>query len=227
MSKHGARHAFVALLKRDLVLAVRNRGDLVNSLLFYVIVAMLFPLGVTSDPRILATMAAGVLWIAALLATLLSLDNLFRSDFDDGSLELMMLSPYPSIVLVLAKVLAHWLVTGLPLLLVTPLLAMLMAVPDAARDTLWLTLALGTPVLSLVGAIGVALTVGLRRGGALLSLLVLPLYVPVLIFGANAAGASAAGLPVTGQLYMLGAFLVLALSLAPLATAAALRISID
>lgn len=227
MSKHGARHAFVALLKRDLVLAVRNRGDLVNSLLFYVIVAMLFPLGVTSDPRTLATMAAGVLWIAALLATLLSLDNLFRSDFDDGSLELMMLSPYPSIVLVLAKVLAHWLVTGLPLLLVTPLLAMLMAVPDTARDTLWLTLALGTPVLSLVGAIGVALTVGLRRGGALLSLLVLPLYVPVLIFGANAAGASAAGLPVTGQLYMLGAFLVLALSLAPLATAAALRISID
>jgi heme exporter protein B len=227
MSKHGARHAFVALLKRDLVLAVRNRGDLVNSLLFYVIVAMLFPLGVTSDPRTLATMAAGVLWIAALLATLLSLDNLFRSDFDDGSLELMMLSPYPSIVLVLAKVLAHWLVTGLPLLLVTPLLAMLMAVPDTARDTLWLTLALGTPVLSLVGAIGVALTVGLRRGGALLSLLVLPLYVPVLIFGASAAGASAAGLPVTGQLYMLGAFLVLALSLAPLATAAALRISID
>ena len=220
-------HAFLILLKRDLVLAVRNRGELINPLLFYFIVAMLFPLGVTSDPKTLATMAAGVLWIAALLATLLSLDNLFRSDFDDGSLELMMLSPYPGVVLVLAKVLAHWLVTGLPLLVATPLLAVLMAVPDAARGTLWLTLALGTPVLSLVGAIGVALTVGLRRGGALLSLLVLPLYVPVLIFGANAVGASAAGLPVTGQLYMLGAFLVLALSLAPLATAAALRISID
>jgi len=182
---------------------------------------------VTSDPETLATMAAGVLWIAALLATLLSLDNLFRSDFDDGSLELIMLSPYPSTLLVLAKVVAHWLVTGLPLLLVTPLLAVLMAVPDDARPTLWLTLALGTPVLSLVGAIGVALTVGLRRGGALLSLLVLPLYVPVLIFGANAVGASAAGLPVTGQLYMLSALLVLALSLAPVATAAALRISID
>jgi heme exporter protein B len=138
-----------------------------------------------------------------------------------------MLSPYPSTVLVLAKVLAHWLVTGLPLLLATPLLAVLMAVPDGAHGTLWLTLALGTPVLSLVGAIGVALTVGLRRGGALLSLLVLPLYVPVLIFGANAVGAAAAGLPVTGQLYMLSGFLVLALSLAPLATAAALRISID
>jgi len=220
-------HVFLSLLKRDLLLAVRNRGEMVNPLLFYFIVAMLFPLGVTSDPKTLATMAAGVLWIAALLATLLSLDNLFRSDFDDGSLELIMLSPYPSVVLVLAKVLAHWLVTGLPLLIATPLLAVLMAVPDAARGTLWLTLALGTPVLSLVGAIGVALTVGLRRGGALLSLLVLPLYVPVLIFGANAVGASAAGLPVTGQLYMLGAFLVLALSLAPLATAAALRISID
>jgi heme exporter protein B len=227
MDKHGPGHAFVSLLQRDLVLAVRNRGELINPLLFYVIVAMLFPLGVTSDPKTLATMAAGVLWIAALLATLLSLDNLFRSDFDDGSLELIMLSPHPAVVLVLAKVLAHWLVTGLPLLIATPLLAVLMAVPDEARATLWLTLALGTPVLSLVGAIGVALTVGLRRGGALLSLLVLPLYVPVLIFGANAAGASAAGLPVTGQLYMLGAFLVLALSLAPLATAAALRISID
>ena len=223
----GIGHVFLSLLKRDLLLAVRNRGEMVNPLLFYFIVAMLFPLGVTSDPKTLATMAAGVLWIAALLATLLSLDNLFRSDFDDGSLELIMLSPYPSVVLVLAKVLAHWLVTGLPLLIATPLLAVLMAVPDAARGTLWLTLALGTPVLSLVGAIGVALTVGLRRGGALLSLLVLPLYVPVLIFGANAVGASAAGLPVTGQLYMLGAFLVLALSLAPLATAAALRISID
>jgi heme exporter protein B len=227
MSRPGARQAFAALLTRDLTLAVRNRGELVNPLLFYIIVAALFPLGVTSDPRTLATMAAGVLWIAALLATLLSLDNLFRSDFDDGSLELILLSPYPSVILVLAKVLAHWLVTGLPLLVVTPLLAVLMAVPDEARATLWLTLALGTPVLSLVGAIGVALTVGLRRGGALLSLLVLPLYVPVLIFGANAAGAAAAGLPVTGQLYMLGAFLVLALSLAPLATAAALRISVD
>jgi heme exporter protein B len=224
---NGPGHAFVSLLQRDLLLAVRNRGELVNPLLFYVIVAMLFPLGVTSDPKTLATMAAGVLWIAALLATLLSLDNLFRSDFDDGFLELIILSPQPSIILVLAKVLAHWLVTGLPLLIATPLLAVLMAVPDAARGTLWLTLALGTPVLSLVGAIGVALTVGLRRGGALLSLLVLPLYVPVLIFGANAVGASAAGLPVTGQLYMLSAFLVLALSLAPLATAAALRISID
>ena len=223
----GLGHVFLSLLKRDLLLAVRNRGEMVNPLLFYFIVAMLFPLGVTSDPKTLATMAAGVLWIAALLATLLSLDNLFRSDFDDGSLELIMLSPYPGVVLVLAKVLAHWLVTGLPLLIATPLLAVLMAVPEAARGTLWLTLALGTPVLSLVGAIGVALTVGLRRGGALLSLLVLPLYVPVLIFGANAVGASAAGLPVTGQLYMLGAFLVLALSLAPLATAAALRISID
>jgi len=223
----GAARAFSTLLARDLRLAVRNRGELANPLLFYFIVATLFPLGVTSDPQTLAVMAAGVLWIAALLATLLSLDSLFRSDFDDGSLELIMLSPHPSVLLVLAKVLAHWLVTGLPLLVVTPLLAVLMAVPEGARVTLWLTLALGTPVLSLVGAIGVALTVGLRRGGALLSLLVLPLYVPVLIFGANAVAASAAGLPVSGQLYMLGALLALAVSLAPVATAAALRISID
>ncbi|MDX1432526.1 MAG: heme exporter protein CcmB [Gammaproteobacteria bacterium] len=227
MSGDGAARAFFALLARDLRLAVRNRGELVNPLLFYFIVATLFPLGVTSDAETLAVMGAGVLWIAALLATLLSLDSLFRSDFDDGTLELIMLSPHPSVLLVLAKVLAHWLVTGLPLLVVTPLLAVLMAVPEDARATLWLTLALGTPVLSLVGAIGVALTVGLRRGGALLSLLVLPLYVPVLIFGANAVGASAAGLPVTGQLYMLGALLALAVSLAPIATAAALRISID
>jgi heme exporter protein B len=227
MNGPSAGYAFTRLLKRDLVLAVRNRGELANPLLFYIIVATLFPLGVTPEPEILATMAAGVLWIAALLATLLSLDNLFRSDFEDGTLELMMLSPCPTTVLVLAKVLAHWLVTGLPLLVATPLLAVLMAVPEAARWTLWLTLLLGTPVLSLVGGIGVALTVGLRRGGALLSLLVLPLYVPVLIFGANAVGASAAGLPVTGQLLMLCAFLVLALSLAPVATAAALRISID
>ncbi len=227
MTSHGLGHAFSSLLRRDLRIAVRHRGELVNPLLFYIIVATLFPLGVTSDPETLATMAAGVLWIAALLATLLSLDNLFRSDFDDGSLELLMLSPYPSTLLVLAKVAAHWLVTGVPLLIVTPLLAVLMAVPDEARATLWLTLALGTPVLSLVGAIGVALTVGLRRGGALLSLLVLPLYIPVLIFGANAVGASAAGLPVTGQLYMLSALLILALSLAPVAAAAALRISID
>jgi heme exporter protein B len=227
MSAPAPGRAFLTLLRRDLLLAVRNRSEFWNPLLFYLIVASLFPLGVTPNPQTLATMAAGVIWVAALLATLLSLDSLFRSDFDDGALEQILLSPYPTTLLVLGKVSAHWLITGLPLLLVSPLLAVMMAVPTAAMGTLFVTLLLGTPVLSFVGAIGMALTVGLRRGGALLSLLVLPLYVPVLIFGANAVGASADGIPVTGQLYMLGAFLVLALTLAPLATAAALRISVN
>ena len=153
------------------------------------------------------------------------MDRLFRSDFDDGSLDLMLLSPVPTPVLVLAKVLAHWLCTGAPLLVVTPLLALLLALPMHALPVLLASLALGTPVLSLVGAVGVALTVGLPRGGALLALLVLPLYVPVLIFGAGAADAAAAGLPATGQLFMLAAFLALAASLTPFAAAGALRIS--
>lgn len=227
MSAPRPGRAFLTLLRRDLLLAVRNRAEFWNPLLFYLIVASLFPLGVTPNPQTLATVAAGVIWVAALLATLLSLDSLFRSDFDDGALEQMLLSPYPMPLLVLAKVLAHWIITGLPLLLVSPVLAVMMAVPKPAIGTLFVTLLLGTPVLSFVGSIGMALTVGLRRGGALLSLLVLPLYVPVLIFGAHAVGAAAAGIPVTGQLYMLGAFLVLAVTLAPLATAAALRISVN
>jgi heme exporter protein B len=158
---------------------------------------------------------------------MLSLDTLFRSDFEDGALEQILLSPHPAAVLVLAKVLAHWLVTGLPLILVAPLLGVLLALPGEAMWVLVATLALGTPVLSLVGAIGTALTVGLRRGGVLLSLLVLPLYIPVLIFGSNAVGTAADGLPVVGQLYFLGALLVLSLTLAPLAIAAALRISLS
>jgi heme exporter protein B len=184
-------------------------------------------MGVTPDSETLRTLAPGVLWVAALLATLLSLDSMFRSDFEDGALEQLLVSPRPLLVLVLAKILAHWLVTGLPLIVAAPVLAVLLALPGEGMGTLLITLALGTPVLSLVGAIGVALTVGLRRGGALLSLLVLPLYIPILIFGANAVNAAATGLPVTGQLYMLGAFLLLALTLAPLATAAALRISME
>jgi heme exporter protein B len=152
---------------------------------------------------------------------------MFRSDFEDGSLEQITLSPFPLSILVLAKILAHWLVTGLPLMVLAPLLATLLALPAEALRTLFFTLLLGTPVLSLVGAIGVALTVGLRRGGALLSLLVLPLYIPVLIFGANAVDAAATGLSVSGQLYFLGALLVLAITLAPLAAAAALKISLS
>ncbi len=219
--------AFAVVLRRDLKLAVRHRGELANPLLFFVIVISLFPFGVGSEAATLSAIAPGVIWVAALLATLLALDGLFRSDFDDGSLEQMLLTPYPASVLVLAKVLAHWLVTGLPLILLAPLLAVLMRLPTEVLGTLLASLALGTPTLSLIGAIGVALTVGVRRGGLLLTLLVLPLYVPVLIFGASVVHNAAAGLETAGQFYLLGAFLMLALTLSPLATAAALRISLN
>lgn len=217
--------AFTALLKRDLVLANRHRSEFVNPLLFFIIIASLFPLAVSPDKKVLQVLAPGVIWVAALLATLLSLENLFRSDFEDGALEQLLLSPQPASILMLAKVLAHWLVTGLPLLILAPLLGALLYLPSKAMTTLMATLALGTPVLSLIGAIAVALTVGLRRSGVLVSLLVLPLYIPVLIFAASAVESAAAGLSVSGQLYFLAALLVLTLTLAPLATAAALRIS--
>jgi heme exporter protein B len=218
---------FLALLKRDLLLAFRHRGELANPLLFFLIVVTLYPLGVSPEEALLRKIAPGVIWIAALLAALYSLENMFRSDFDDGSLEQMALSPYPLSLLVLAKVLAHWLVSGLPMLLLAPLLALFLAMPTPALTVLELTLLIGTPLLSLIGSIGVALTVGLRRGGILLTLLVLPLYIPVLIFATNAVSAAAAGMAVTGQLYFLAAMLVLALTLVPLATAAALRISLS
>lgn len=218
---------FAALVRRDVVLAARNRGEWLNPFLFFVLVITLVPLGVGAEPSILEKLAPGIVWVAALLATLLSLEGLFRSDFDDGSLELLLMSPYPATLLVLAKVVAHWTLTGLPLVLAAPLLAGMLGMTPDAWLTLLASLALGTPTLSLIGAIGVALTVGLRRGGAMLSLLVLPLYIPVLIFGANAATSAAAGLPVTGQLTFLAALLVLALTLGPLATAAALRVSVS
>jgi heme exporter protein B len=219
--------AFWGVLSRDLKLSFRHRGELANPLLFFVIVISLFPLGVGPAPDILRTLAPGVIWVAALLATLLSLDSLFRSDFEDGALEQLALSPHPLSVLVLAKILAHWLVSGLPLVLIAPLLGVLLYLPEQAQPVLLLSLLLGTPILSLVGAIGMGLTVGLRRGGSLLSLLILPLYVPVLIFGAMAVHDAAFGLPVAGHLLLLGALLVFALSLAPLAAAAALRISLS
>ena len=220
-------HAFSALLQRDLLLAFRHRGELANPLLFFLMIVTLYPLGVSPEVDLLRKIAPGVIWIAALLSALFSLENLFRSDFEDGALEQMLLSPQPLALLVLGKVLAHWLVSGLPMLLMAPLLGLLLAMPPAAIAALAYTLALGTPLLSLVGAIGVALTVGLRRGGVLLTLLVMPLYIPVLIFATNAVTAAAAGLPIGGQIYFLAALLVLALSLAPLAIAAALRISVS
>jgi heme exporter protein B len=220
-------HAFLALLKRDLLLAFRHRGELANPLLFFLMIVTLYPLGVSPEVDLLRKIAPGVIWIAALLSALFSLENLFRSDFEDGALEQMLLSPQPLALLVLGKVLAHWLVSGLPMLLMAPLLGLLLAMSPPAIAALTLTLALGTPLLSLVGAIGVALTVGLRRGGVLLTLLVMPLYIPVLIFATNAVTAAAAGMPVGGQIYFLAALLVLALSLAPVAIAAALRISVS
>ncbi|MGD9296276.1 MAG: heme exporter protein CcmB [Chromatiales bacterium] len=219
--------AFLDLLRRDLLMAMRRRSELANPMLFFVMVIVLFPLGVGAEPQLLEQMSAGVVWVAALLAALLTLDSIFRSDFEDGTLEQILIGAHPVPMLVLAKVIAHWLVTGLPLLLVAPVLATFLGMNPDAIGVLMLSLLLGTPVLSLIGSIGVALTVGLRRGGVILSLLVLPLYVPVLIFGAAAVDAAASGMPVTGQMYIMAAFLVLAVTLAPLAAAAALRISLS
>lgn len=219
--------AYMSLLRRDLALAYRNRAELANPVLFFVLVVILLPLGVGPDNELLSRIAPGVVWVVALLATLLSLDAIFRSDFEDGALELLLVSPQPMAVLVLAKITAHWLVAGLPLLVAGPPLALMLSLPAEALPTLIATLALGTPVLSLVGTIGVALTVGLRRGGILLALLVLPLYIPVLIFATGAVDAAAAGLPVSGQLAIMGAILLLAVTLAPLAAAGALRIALN
>jgi heme exporter protein B len=220
-------HAFLALLRRDLVIAFRRRSEMVNPLLFFVLVTSLFPLGVGAQPKLLSLMAPGIVWVAALLAALLSLDTIFRSDFEDGTLEQLMLSAQPVSVLVIAKVLAHWLITGLPLLLVAPLLATFLGMPSQGIGTLVTSLLFGTPALSLIGAIGVALTVGLRKGGVILSLLVLPLYVPVLIFGAGAVGNAAMGIDAAAQMYIMAAFLILSLTLSPVATAAALRVSLS
>jgi heme exporter protein B len=227
MSTLSLTSAFSLLLKRDLVLAYRRRAELVNPMLFFVLVTAMFPLGIGNDPKLIEAVGPGVIWVAALLASLLSLDSMFRSDFDDGSLEQFMLSAHPVSILVLAKVLAHWLVTGLPLFIAAPLLATLLNIPGAAIPTLMLTLLLGTPVLSLIGSVGVALTVGLRRGGVILSLLILPLYVPVLIFATDAVKTAIVGIPTTAQLSILSAMLVGSLVLAPMATAASLRISLS
>ena len=219
--------SFLGMLRRDLLVACRSPVEVLNPLVFFVIVVTLFRLGAGPGQHGVAALGPGVLWVAALLATLLGLDALFRADFEDGSLEQLLLSPAPLPLLVAAKVFAHWLTVGLPLLLLAPLLAGAIGLGSATLPVLLLSLALGGPVLSLVGAIGVALTVGLRRGGVLVALLVLPLYIPVLVFGAQAVSAAGAGLPATGALYMLSALLALALVLSPLAAASALRISLD
>ncbi len=227
MKRLSLSQAFWFLLKRDLTLAFRNRAELANPLLFFIIVISLFPLALGAEPVLLSRIAPGIIWVAALLAAMLSLDSMFRSDFEDGTLEQMLLSAHPVAILVLAKVCAHWLVTGLPLLLISPILASMLALPSGGYGILMLSILLGTPVLSLVGSIGVALTIGLPKGGIILSLLVLPLYVPVLIFSASAIEAAAGGFDTTAQISMLLAFLFLAISLSPVATAAALKMSMS
>jgi len=219
--------AFFAVIRRDLILAFRRRAEIANPLFFFVLVVSLFPLGVGANPKLLQIMAPGVIWVSALLAVMLSLDSLFRSDFDDGSLEQLLLSPHPLTILVMAKIIAHWLVTGVPLLVVAPLLAIFLGLPEQALGTLFLTLVLATPVLSLIGSIGVSLTVGLRRGGMIISLLVLPLYVPVLIFASNAVEMAGNGLSVDPQINILIAIFFMSAVLAPLPAAAALKMSVN
>jgi heme exporter protein B len=217
---------YASLVRRDLLLACRTRAQTLNPLLFFALVISLFPLAAGPERAQLAAMAPAVIWVAALLSALLSLEGMLRADFEDGSLEQLLLSPHSTSGLVLSKALAHWLASGAPVLILSPLAAVLFDLPLSALPALIASLALGGPCLSLVGGIGMALTVGLR-GGMLLALLVLPLYVPVLIFGAGAVDAAAKALPYAGQLAALGALLILSLLLAPLATAAALRISVS
>ncbi len=216
----------VATLKRDLLLAVRQPSDIVNPVFFFIMVIAMFPLGIGPEPNTLQMIAPGVLWIAALLATLVSVDSLFRKDYDDGSLELALLSPQPLVLMVLGKVIAHWLVTAVPLIILTPVLCAMLYLDAAATWVTVLSLLLGTPVLILISAIGAALTVGLGKGGILVAVIALPLYIPVLIFGTSAVQAAAMTLPFAAQLAYLGAFLLLALALAPFAIAAGVRISV-
>jgi len=217
----------IATLKRDLLLVYRSPADLMNPLVFFVIVVSLFPMGISPSASVLVEIAPGILWVAALLATLLSFENVFRSDFEDGSLEQMAVSTKPFILIVLGKVIGHWLVSGMPLILVSPLLGVMLFLPAEGIQALVISLLLGTPILSLVGTIGAGLTVGLRRSGLLLTILILPLYVPVLILGTTLVKTGIQGGDYTGHMLWLGVLLTLGLALAPLATTAGLRISLS
>jgi len=216
-----------AIVARDLRLSMRRRGDVLNHLVFFVIVVTLFPLGVGAEPNLLRAMAPGILWVAALLAAMLSLQRLFAADFADGTLEQMLISAQPLGVIVVGKMIAHWMVSGLPLTLLAPVLGVQFDLPQAALVTLVLSLGIGTPVLSLIGGVGAALTLGVRGGGVLLALLVLPLYVPVLIFGAGAVVEVSSGMSAAPHLSLLGAFLAISCAVAPWATCAALRVAYD
>jgi len=226
MRRHNSGTFSITLLKRDFRLLLRRRADLFQPVLFYLIVIVLVSLGLGAEPNQLKAIGPAALWVAALLATLLGLDNLFRSDFEDGSLEQLALSPHPLALLVMIRVGAHWLATGLPLLIITPVLAELLYLDAVILRTVLLSLLIGTPTMSLIGSVGVALTIGLRHGGLLSALIVLPLYVPVLILGTSAAASAMVGISPSSQLYALSALLVFAATLAPLATGAALRVGL-
>ncbi len=216
---------YLSVLRRDLLLAIRRRREMANPLVFFVIVVSLFPLGVSPEREVLSNLAPGVIWVTALLATLMSMDTMFRSDYDDGSLEQLLLMPGPKILLIGAKITAHWLSIGLPLVVLAPIMSLLLYFPAHAIGSLVITLLISTPILSLLGAVGVALTLSLRSGGILSSLLILPFYVPVLIFSTMAINASTAQLPVSGYYALLTAFLIVSILLIPFAVVSALRVS--
>jgi heme exporter protein B len=227
MNQAGLGAAVHAIVRRDLLLAYRRRVDLLTAVFFFVIVASLFPLGVSPEPAVLRMIAPGVLWVAALLSCLLSLGRVFTADYQDGVLEQMALIPHPLTVLILAKVFAHWLVSGLPVVLLSSVIGIQFGLEGEALGVLALSLLLGTPTLSLIGSIGAALTLGVRGSGLLVALLVLPLFIPVLIFGAGAVSSTVSGIGAEANLSLLGAALMLALPLAPWATAAAVRIAVE
>ncbi len=218
---------FRVMVSRDFTLAYRHPGEWMQPVVFYVIAVSLFPFALSPDPELLRQVAPGVIWVAALFSTMLALDGLFRSDYEDGTLEQLLISPCPITVLILAKVSVHWIKTGLPLIVASPLLAVVMNLPTEAYLILVVSLLLGTPTMSLIGAIGVSLTMTVRRSSLLLTLLVVPLFIPVLIFGTGAVRAATFALDVSGQLYMMGGLLVLALSLAPITIASALKITLN
>ncbi len=220
-------HFLITVIRRDLLLAARRRGDWLTSQFFFVMVVSMFPLGIGPDPNTLRMIGPGVVWVSALLASLLSLPRLLAEDYRDGSLEQMLLTPQPPVLLALGKALAHWLIYGIPLLIISPILGVQFALPAEAIAILMLSLLIGTPILSLLGSVGAALTLGLRGSGVLLTLLILPLYVPVLIFGAGAVDATLAGTGAESHLSLLGAILVLTLLVAPWIAALALRVSIE
>jgi len=220
-------HIIYQLIRRELLTAVRTPAECLNPLLFFIIIVSLFPLAISPEPAVLRSLAPGIIWIAALLASLLSLDNLLRIDYEEGTLEQLLLRPFSSSALLAVKVLVHWLISTLALIIVAPFLGSMLYLSFHSVLILMLSLLIGTPVLAFIGAIGLALTLGLRRGGILLALLVLPLYIPILIFGSGAVLAANAGLPAVGHLMLLSALLVLTLTLAPWTLSTALRIGIS